>query len=54
MNNFYKKNEMKDDTEDALQLGKYTQASEMQITTCFILSLTFCFLFALSFSNHGE
>ena len=54
MNNFNKKHEMNDGTEDALQLGKYTQASKMQITTCFVLSLTFFFLFAFSFSNQGE
>ena len=54
MNNFNQKNKMKDGTEDALQLGKYTQATKMQITTCFALSLTFFSLFAFSFSNQGE
>ena len=54
MNNFNKKNEMKDDTEDALQLGKYTLSSKIQTTTCFVFCLTFFFLCAFSFSNHGE
>ena len=54
MNNFNKKNEMKDGIEDALQLSKYAQASKMQITTCFVLSLTFFFPFAFSFSKQGE
>ena len=54
MNNFNKKNEMRDDTEDALHLDKYTQDFKIQITTCFVLSLTFSFFIAFSFSNQAE
>ena len=45
---------MNDNTKEALQLGKYTQASKMKITTCFVFSLTFFFTFAVSFSYQGE
>ena len=45
---------MKEGTEDASQLGKYTQSSKIQITTCFVLTLKFLFPFAFYFSYQGE
>ena len=36
-NDFNKKKTMKNGTEDALQLGKYTKSSKMQISSCFFL-----------------
>ena len=52
MNDFNKKNEVKHGTEDALLLGKYAQASKMQITTDFVFPLFFSI--CIFSSNQGK